>query len=79
MDEEFGLATLSGSEMDNGALAEEVRRRVNVLLEEQMEEAVSLIGSGKRRMDRLIAALLTKNRLTREEMEGLLSFKKASA
>jgi ATP-dependent Zn protease len=70
MDEEFGIAALSREE--ESPLSLEINRRVNAVLKEQLAEATNAIKSGKKKIDRLVHALLEKNKLTREEMEKLL-------
>ena len=73
MDEEFGLAALSREEAERGPMASTIQNRVNAILKEQMEQTVTIVRNGKARIDRLVAALLEKNKLTREEMELLLA------
>ena len=69
MDESFGLATMDLKE----ALRDTAfRSKVNEILSEQMRETVSLIKKNKRRIDRLVDALLKRNKLTRAEIEELL-------
>ena len=69
MDDSFGLATMDLKEaMHDAAL----RGRVNEILGEQMRETVSLIRNNKHRVDRLVDALLMRNKLTGEEIEALL-------
>ena len=69
MDESFGLATMDLKE----ALRDSTFRcKVNEILSEQMRETVSLIKKNKRRIDRLVDALLKRNKLTRAEIEELL-------
>jgi ATP-dependent Zn protease len=43
------------------------------LLLRERKHATTLREDGKERIDRLVAALLGKNKLTREEMEALLA------
>ena len=49
------------------------RCKVNEILGEQMRETVSMIKKNKRRIDRLVDALLKRNKLTGAEIEELLS------
>ncbi|MDR0622685.1 MAG: AAA family ATPase [Deltaproteobacteria bacterium] len=72
MDDGFGLAFLSPEEADNGPAANDLRREVNEILRRQMELAIDLIRGGKDKIDKLVEALLEKNKLTTEEMEAIL-------
>jgi ATP-dependent metalloprotease FtsH len=72
MDRDFGLAYLTREEVEKGALFGDIQHKINALLNEQMQQAVSLLQSGRVKVDRLVLALLEKNKLTREEMEKLL-------
>jgi len=72
MDDEFGLAALSREEAEKGPLAAEIQRKINVILKEQMKQAVSLVNAGKNKVDNLVAALLDKNKLTRDEIDAIL-------
>ena len=72
MDEEFGLAAFSREEAAKMPLTGDIQRRVNTVLMEQMKKTVALIQEGKEKIDRLVAALLEKNKLSREEMVALL-------
>ena len=69
MDEEFGLAVMNSKDAlrDN-----DFRKRVNALLREEMRTTVKLILDNKSRIDRLVEALMKKNKLTGPEMEELL-------
>ena len=69
MDETFGLATMDLKE----ALRDPAfRSKVNEILSGQMRETVSLIKKNKRRIDKLVDALLKRNKLTGSEIEELL-------
>ncbi|MDR2401676.1 MAG: AAA family ATPase [Deferribacteraceae bacterium] len=72
MDEQFGLASLTREEAEKGGLSAEIQQRVNTILKEQMDEAILLIGKGKKNMDKLVSALLEKNKLTKEGIERIL-------
>lgn len=72
MDTDFGLAAMAGEEARKGVMAPEIQRKVNEILKAQMERTVAIIKEGRGDIDRLVKALLEKNKLTREEMESLL-------
>ncbi len=72
MDKDFGMAVLSPEEALKGPLAARVTERVSEIIREEMEATVKIIMDNKPRLDRMVEALLEKNKLTREEMEALL-------
>lgn len=69
MDESFGLAAMDQRAAQNDP---EVKKRVNEILGEEMRYTVELIKNNKYRIDRMVDALMKKNKLTGEEMEELL-------
>ena len=69
MDGEFGLMAMDLRDALNDP---EVRKKVNEMLRQEMEKTVEIIRSNRGRMDRMVDALMQKNRLTGEEMEALL-------
>ena len=69
MDEDFGLAAMDpGQALKDPAF----RARVNQILRTELETAVSLIEANRPRIDRLVDALMAKNKLTGPEMEEIL-------
>jgi len=72
MDEAFGMAVLSPEEASKGPLAAKVSERVSEIIREEMDTTIKIITENKPRLDRMVEALLEKNKLTREEMEILL-------
>ena len=69
MDEEFGLVAMDpGEAMKDPAF----RARVGALLNREMQTTVELIRKNRSRMDRLVRALLRKNKLTAQEIEEQL-------
>mgnify|MGYP001014774396 CR=1 FL=1 len=75
MDDEFGMAVMSAEEATRGPLAAKVSERVSAIIRDEMKNTVESIVKNKHRMDRMVNALLEKNKLTREEMEALLDQK----
>ncbi len=73
MDEEIGMAVLSPEEATRGPLAGKISERVSKIIQREMDETVKIITRAKPRIDRMVEALLEKNKLTREEMEELLA------
>ncbi len=69
MDESFGLGVMDRQE---AAQNPDVRKRVNEILGEEMRNTVEIIKSNKHRIDRMVDALMKKNKLSGEEMEELL-------
>jgi ATP-dependent Zn protease len=70
MDEEFGLGVMGQQE---AASSPELKKRVNEILGEEMRSTIEIIQKNKGRIDRMVAALMEKNKLTGEEMEALLA------
>jgi ATP-dependent Zn protease len=73
MDNEFGLAALSRDEAERGPLSVEIRNRINSILSDQMEKTIVVIERDKAKVERLANALLEKNKLTKEEIEAILT------
>ena len=69
MDEEFGLIAMDPKEAMKDP---EFRKRVNEILGREMRATISLIKSNKKRIDRLVNALMKYNKLTGEEIEKYL-------
>ena len=69
MDGEFGLMAM---DLRDALKDPEVRKKINEMLRQEMEKTVEIIRSNSGRMDRMVDALMQKNRLTGEEMEALL-------
>ena len=70
MDESFGLITM---DLKDALRDSSFRSKVNAILVEQMRETVSLIKKNKRRIDKLVDALMKSNKLTGSEIDELLS------
>jgi ATP-dependent Zn protease len=69
MDDDFGLAYMDPKEaMRDPAF----RKKVNEILGREMNEAVEIIQKNRARIDRMVAELLKKNKLTGDEIEELL-------
>lgn len=77
MDEEFGLAVVSGA-VANGEMSAEVRTVVNRILKEQMDEAVRLVRENKDAIDALVMELMYKNHLNEQEIARILSTNKTA-
>ena len=69
MDGDFGLAAM---DLKEALRDREVRAKINDLLRREMENTVEIIRQNKRRIDRMVDALMKKNKLTGAEMEALL-------
>ncbi len=72
MDDAFGMAVMSQEEATRGPLAAKVSERVSGIIRDEMAATIDIISKNKARMDRMVAALMEKNKLTKEEMEALL-------
>jgi len=73
MDEEIGFASLGEREATQGPLAEKIAARISQVIREELDETVKVLSEERTRVDRLVEALMEKNRLDRTEMEQLLS------
>jgi ATP-dependent Zn protease len=73
MDDGIGYAAIGEREATQGPLAEKITERISDILRTELAESVKLIEEGRPRIDRLVTALLDKNRLDRAEMEQLLA------
>jgi len=73
MDDEFGLAVIPDMIAADGTMSVEVRKRINCILKEQMQETVRLISENKDRIDSLVQELLAKNHLNAAEIEAALA------
>ncbi|MDR1049857.1 MAG: AAA family ATPase [Deltaproteobacteria bacterium] len=69
MDSEFGLGVMDQRE---AASSPELNKRVNEILAQEMRETIGLIAGNKPRIDRMVTALLERNKLSGQEMEELL-------
>jgi len=69
MDEEFGLGVMGQQE---AASSPAVKARVNEILREEMRNTIEVIQTNKPRIDRMVSALMEKNKLSGEEIEALL-------
>lgn len=72
MDEEFGLAVVSGAAA-NSEMSVAVRDSVNRILKEQMDAAVTLIAENKDKIDALVDELMSKNHLNGAQINAILS------
>ena len=73
MDEEFGLAVVSGAAAANGTMSMEVRASVNRILKEQMAQAIRLVSEDKDKIDSLVEELMRKNHLNGAEIEQAIA------
>ena len=69
MDDAFGLAAVDSRTAQSDPA---VRRRVNEILREELQTTIDIIRANKPRIDRMVDALMKKNKLTGAEMEELL-------
>lgn len=69
---QLALAEISGKGPDGGELAATVARQAEEIVRTQMERALALLKEHRATLDSLVAELRAKNRLTREELEGIL-------
>ncbi len=72
MDDELGLAVISPQAAELGELAGEVRKAVNRILREEMDNAIRMIAENREKMDALVAELVKKNSLIQSEIEAII-------
>lgn len=72
MDDQVGLAVMGQQE---AATNPAVNKRVNEILCQEMKNTIEIIAQNKQRIDRMVDALMKKNKLTAVEMEELLKEK----
>jgi ATP-dependent metalloprotease FtsH len=73
MDEGIGMATLSEEEATKGPLADKITARISEIIKEELARSIEMIIKGKPLIDKLVENLLEKNKLTKEEIEKLIS------
>ena len=73
MSEEIGQVFLGGRSDSDGKMAERVSQAAEKLVHGQLDRAQELLTTHKGKLDVLSAELLDKNRLTRPDLEKLLS------
>ncbi len=72
MDEDFGLAVVSGDAAANGAMSLEVRAAVNRILKEQMAQTIEIIMANKGKIDALVSELMQKNHMNGGQIDAVL-------
>ncbi len=66
------MASLSQEEASCGPMAGKISERISHINRSEMEETTKIITEAKRRIDRMVKALLEKNKLMKDEIEKLL-------
>ena len=75
MDEEFGHVSLPMSnrpDQREGLLAADIRKAAQRLVKQQLQAAMALLEEERTNLDRLADSLIDRNRLSREELAGIL-------
>jgi ATP-dependent Zn protease len=71
MDDNIGLMShLSEKLLD--AAAPEITSRIKIILDEELDKAKKLISENRAKFDKLVNALLDKEKLTQEEIASIL-------
>jgi ATP-dependent metalloprotease FtsH len=73
MDTSVGQVVLDPQRFDNGPLAADVMRGAARIVNEQLERGRQELAQHRAALDRLVAELMEKNRLTRSDLEGILA------
>ena len=71
MDEEVGLAVVPDGEIKSSRLDGPIRRRINEVLSQALEEAVAMISQNRETVDRLVAALMEENHIDGHRMQKI--------
>lgn len=71
MDEKFGLAVIGHSMERDGGLSSEVREAINMILDQEMTNAITLIEQNKHAIDALVESLMSNNHLTGSEIKEI--------
>jgi ATP-dependent Zn protease len=69
---QIALPDITGNSATDGPVAAWVARQARSIVDEQLKQALGLLQKNRNALDTLVAALLVKNRLTREEMRAIL-------
>ncbi len=75
MDDGLGLAVIDRTDEANTALAGEVRRAMNAILDQEMKNAVRIISENRDKIDALVERLLLENHLTGDEIKKVFEGK----
>ena len=70
MDDQFGLASLSGKEL-GGPLGEKLYNQVNAMLTQELANTVEIIRKGMPTMDRLVNALMQESHMDGPRMKEI--------
>ena len=73
MDDSMGIAVLDYSNACGGELGAEVRKAVNNILNEQLEEAKRLLKENRVAVDKIVEALMDKTSLSGDEIDKIFS------
>ncbi len=68
---QFAMAEIARNSAGDGPLSARVARQAQRIVDEQLKQALALLQKNRPVLDALIAELLKKNRLTREEMREI--------
>ncbi len=73
MDEKAGLAVISETEAVSGYMAQQIRESVNGILNEELENAKSILRENREAVDKMVEALLEKDHLGAKEIDRIFS------
>lgn len=69
MDSSVGLCSLD----DEKTITEDVRSRINSLLNEELKKAIDIIQNNRNIIDALVDALMNKNKLSENEISEIIT------
>lgn len=73
MDEKAGLAVISETEAVSGYMAQQIRESVNGILNEELENAKSILRENREAVDKMVEGLLEKDHLGAKEIDRIFS------
>ena len=73
MDDEIGLAVVLENELSDGLLAQKIRKSINNILREELEEAKDILFANRIAIEKIVESLLQKNHLGAKDIEMIFS------
>lgn len=73
MDDDFGLAVLSEREMVEGEVAVLLRKKMNSILKQELQNALEIVRKNTKAIDALVDALMEKTHLDEKQIDEILS------
>ncbi len=71
MDEEVGMSVIETGNVPDGGTDSQIRRKINDILAQELEQAIELITEGQATVDRLVDVLMRENHIDGYEMREI--------